>query len=317
MPAKHSSQSLINGPPTSQLEFRHIRAFVEVVDHGTVSAAAVRLRVAQPALSRTVMQLEKHIGAELFARRARRLELTDAGKAFLPEARVLLDRAELATQHAQRASRGEIGRVTIGFTESAMYSGVVATAVRNFTAQQPGVVFDLREIGTVRQVELLLSHEIDVGFVCGRTVSMPSTLAGKMVLEDHLVAAIPEGHELARRRQLSLGELASGPVVLPATYTHLGLHKAVRDAWTNAGIEAAPIQDAAQLNTVMSLIAAGVGIGLVPSSMRGFRPTGVVFLPVKGFSFLLNTDAVWRDGEPSLIVQRFLDLVQPPGQQRN
>jgi DNA-binding transcriptional LysR family regulator len=147
-------------------------------------------------------------------------------------------------------------------------------------------------------------------------VSMASALSGKRVLEDHLVAVLPEGHSLAGRRHVSIRDLTSESIVLPGTYSHLGLHKALRDAWAEAGIEEAPIQDAAQLNTVVSLVAAGVGIGLVPASMREFRPNGVVFLPVRGFSFLLNTNAVWRNGEPSDTVHRFLELIHSPRPQR-
>lgn len=292
-----------------QFELRHVRAFVEVVEQGTVSAAAERLRVAQPALSRTVMQLERSVGTQLFARRAQRLALTDAGRAFLPEARSLLAQALVATSHAQRAARGEVGRLTIGFTESAMYSGMVATTVRSFRVKSPGVVFDLRELTTAEQVAALLAHDIDVAFVCGRTVSMTASLAGRRVLEDQLIAAVPESHPLARRRQLSVADLSTESLVLPRTYLALGLHKAVRDAWAAAGVSAPAIQDAAQLHTVVSLVSARVGLGLVPESMREFRPAGVTYVPVTGLPFLINTNAVWRDGDPSATIQRFLALV--------
>ena len=295
--------------PARTFELRHVRAFVEVVEQGTVSAAAERLRVAQPALSRTVMQLERSVGAQLFARRSQRLALTDAGRAFLPEARSLLSQALVATSRAQRAARGEIGRLTIGFTESAMYSGIVAATVRRFRTKSPSVLFDLRELSTAEQVAALLAHEIDIAFVCGRTVSMPARLTGRRVLEDQLVAAVPDGHAFARRRQLSVMDLTTEALVLPRSYLPLGLHKAVRDAWAAAGLVAPPIQDAAQLHTVVSLVSARVGLGLVPASMREFRPTGVSYIPLTGLPFLITTNAVWRDDDPSVTIQRFLALV--------
>jgi DNA-binding transcriptional LysR family regulator len=97
--------------------------------------------------------------------------------------------------------------------------------------------------------------------------------------------------------------------VLPRTYLALGLHKAVRDAWAAAGLSAPPIQDAAQLHTVVSLVSARVGLGLVPASMREFRPTGVTYIPITGLPFLITTNAVWRDDDPSVTIQRFLALV--------
>ncbi len=293
----------------SSFELRHVRAFVEVVEQGTVSAAAERLRVAQPALSRTVMQLERSIGAQLFARRAQRLALTDAGRAFLPEARLLLSQASAAMSHAQRAARGEVGRLTIAFTESAMYSGIVATTVRRFSTAFPSALFDLRELSTAEQVAALLAQDIDIAFVCGRTVSMPASLNGRRVLEDRLVAAVPEGHPLAHHDQISVSDLATEALVLPRTYLALGLHKAVRDAWAAAGLIAPPIQDAAQLHTVVSLVSARVGLGLVPASMREFRPTGVTYLPLTGLPFTITTNAVWRDDDPSVTIQRFLALI--------
>ncbi len=138
---------------------------------------------------------------------------------------------------------------------------------------------------------------------------MSASLAGRRVLEDQLIAAVPESHPLARRRQISVTDLSTESLVLPRTYLALGLHKAVRDAWAAAGVSAPPIQDAAQLHTVVSLVSARVGLGLVPESMREFRPVGVTYVPVTGLPFLINTNAVWRDDDPSATIQRFLALI--------
>src|SRR5215207_4822370 len=191
------------------MELRHLRYFVAVAEELHFGRAAERLRIAQPPLSRQIRDLEREIGAPLFERVPRGVELTPAGSAFLPEARLTLAQAERAQRTAQRAARGETGRLRVGFVEAATYSGILPDVLGFFRMHLPDIGISLLEMDPVEQAEAFRDGRIDLGMLHSPPADADRWLRVEPVYSDALVAALPNGHALAGRSRLTLGTLAA------------------------------------------------------------------------------------------------------------
>jgi DNA-binding transcriptional LysR family regulator len=177
------------------IELRHLRYFIAVAEELHFGRAAERLRISQPPLSQQIQALEEMVGARLLARNNRNVSLTQAGEMFLKEAYQVLDQVGRAAEKAARLDRGELGEMTIGFTSSAPFIGVVARSLRAFRQQSPQVHIKMREINTKQQIEPLLNGELDLGVM--RNTRLPEALHYQLLLREPLVAVVPEGHPLA------------------------------------------------------------------------------------------------------------------------
>ncbi|MDB4933865.1 MAG: hypothetical protein JWP87_837 [Labilithrix sp.] len=287
------------------MELRHLRYFVAVAEEKHFGRAAARLRIAQPPLSRQIQALENELGFKLFERTRRQVELTAAGLVLLDHTRRVFDALELAVHEADRASRGESGRVVVGYPSTFAYSGL-PELVRAFRSKFPGVEVVLRELAPQLQVEALRDGGIDVGFV--RAPLSEPGLTTELVRREPLLAALPSGHPLASRKVIPLGLLAREPFVMfprvrgPAYFDHL-----VR-LCNDAGFTPRIVQEAAQLD-IVSLVAAGLGVSLLPSSMRKIRRAGIVLRPIVGNP---RTDLLvaWSARSSSAVLREFLDVVR-------
>src|ERR671933_1348872 len=181
------------------MELRHLRYFVAVAEELHFGRAAARLHIAQPPLSRQIRDLERDVGAPLFARVKRRVQLTPAGRAFLPEARLTLSQAERARRTAQRAARGEIGRLRVGFVEAAIYSGVLPDVLSFFRMHLPDIGLSLFEMDPRQQGEAFRDGRIDLGVLHSAPPGAERLLRVEPVYSEPLVAALPHGHRLPRR----------------------------------------------------------------------------------------------------------------------
>ncbi len=279
------------------MELRHLRYFVAVADELHFGRAALRLRIAQPPLSRQIRDLERELGAELFSRVKGRVALTHAGAAFLGEARRTLAQAERAGEVARRAARGEVGRLTVGFVEAATYSGVLADVLGVFRARRPDVGLELSELSSRQQAEALREGRIDVGVLHTVPLDAAEWLGVERVLDDPAVVALPREHRLARRARVPLAELAGEPLLMLRRPSGRGLHDRMVAACEAAGFAPSVVQEAGQLQTLVGLVGAGVGATFVPRSFETLRRPGVLYRPLAGVEVDMGTWAVWRTAD--------------------
>ena len=288
------------------MELRHLRYFVAVAEELHFGRAAARLHIAQPPLSRQIRDLEQEVGAELFVRGTRGVELTAAGRAFLGEVRQVLAQAERALRAAQRASRGETGRLRVGFVEAATYSGTLARVLGVFRQDVPDVSLGLFELDSLEQAEALREGRIDVGIVHSPPPDAHRWLRVERVFEDRLVAALPRAHPLAARPHLALGDFAAEPFVFFPRFTGPTLYDHLIAACRSAGFSPRVVQEAAGWSTLAALVAAGVGVSFAPRSVAQVERPGVAYRPVRGLAVDMGMSAVWKQGDESPVRERFL-----------
>jgi DNA-binding transcriptional LysR family regulator len=267
--------------------------------------AAERLHMSQPPLSQQIRQLEEDVGATLLVRNQRRVELTAAGAAYYARARDILDAVEDAAREARRVQRGQVGRLDVGFVGSALYS-VVPDILRAFRARHPDVGLRLRELGTAEQLRRLEDGRLDIGFL--RPAGGRPGLSMETVLREPVVAALPDGHRLAAAAAVRVEELAGEPLVLITRSGAPGLRGALAPL-TDVFEEDAIVQEVAEMQTLIGLVAAGVGVSLVPASVRALARTGVVYRPLAGDPPRVALSAAWRTGDDSPVLAAFLELM--------
>jgi DNA-binding transcriptional LysR family regulator len=287
------------------MELRHLRYFVAVAEERHFGRAAQRLRIAQPPLSRQIQMLESELGFALFDRSRRKVELTAAGAVLLDHARRIFEAIDLAVHEAARASKGESGRLVVGYPSSLAYSGLTEL-LRAYRARFPEVEVVLREMPPQHQIDALKRSEIDVGFIRGRFVE--PTIASECVRREPLVVALPAEHPLAGRARIKLAQLALDPFVIFPRDRGPVFFDQIVSMCHDAGFTPRITQQAPQLDLV-SLVAAGFGVSIVPESLRLLGRDGITFRPLVGapVSELL---AAWRSGEPSPAVHEFVAIVR-------
>jgi DNA-binding transcriptional LysR family regulator len=293
------------------MELRHLRYFVAVAEEGHITRAAERLGIQQPPLSQQIRALERELDAQLFHRKPRGVELTPAGRALFGEARAILARTEEAIAATRRAAQGEAGRIGIGFTSSASFHPFVPRAIRTFREAHPLVALALEESGTTELVEALRAQTIDAAFVRS-PVGESADLTIRPLLEEAMVAALPSGHALsAANEPLPFAALAGETFILYRRPVGPGLHDAIIAACDRAGFSPRIGQEAPRMLSTLSLVAAGLGVTVVPASMSRLEAEGVVYRaldPQAQLTAPLNL--AHRRSEISAAVRRFVSLVQ-------
>jgi DNA-binding transcriptional LysR family regulator len=289
------------------MDLRRLRYFVVVAEEQNFSRAAERLRMAQPPLSDQIKRLEKALGVRLFDRSSRGARLTAAGELLLGEARRLLVQAEQTAEMVRRVGDGEVGRLTLGFVPSAS-NKVLPPMLSEFRRRYPDVRLFLQEMNPDWLVAGLHEGRIDVSLFY-----LPfedESLDHKAISREPLVVALPQAHDLAAEKEIDLGDLADQPFVLPARYRMPGLHGRVLEACREAGFEPEAVQKEVWLmQTIVGLVAGGIGVALVPASLRNLNRAGVVYRAVRGLSPTVEMGAVWRRDERSPVVRSFLKVV--------
>ena len=290
------------------IELRHLRYFIAVAEELHFGRAAEKLYIAQPPLSQQIKQLETQIGVTLFSRTRRKVELTEAGVVFLEQARKTMAQAEYAVSAAQRAATGETGTLEIGFVSSATYHDVIPNIVRVFRERHHGVTLALHELTSVEQVQALREGHIQVGFV--RPPVGDDTLSLEFVLHETFVAALPSSHPLARTNIVPVAALAVDPFVMLPRNLNLSLYDQIVAICHQAGFSPRVAQEAVQLQTISSLVAAGIGVSLVPAAMQNLRRSGVVYRPLEGVKARIEMAAAYRPDHESAVVRQFLNVVK-------
>ncbi|WP_416065239.1 LysR family transcriptional regulator [Rhizobium sp. ZK1] len=263
------------------MELRHIRYFLAVAEEANFTRAAARLGIGQPPLSQQIRDLETEIGAVLFHRVPHGAELTVAGTAFLPEAKASLAAAEKARLAAQSANRGETGRLSLGFTASSAFNPLVSTTIRRFRARWPEVRLSLTEMNTLGLMQKLERGELDATFM-RPGLSDPDGIRLKRLPDEPMVVALPAGHPLAKHKTLSLALLADESFILFPRLVGLSLYDDVVRACREAGFELTVAQEAPQISSVVNLVAADLGVSIVPASISQIKLAGVAYRPIEG-----------------------------------
>jgi DNA-binding transcriptional LysR family regulator len=297
------------------MELRHLRYFVAVAEEGHITRAAERLGIQQPPLSQQIKAIERELDVQLFHRKPRG-ELTDAGVAFLSEARAMLAHLDKAFETTRRVARGEQGRICIGVTSTAPFHPLVPGAIRAFQQACPMVSVTLEECLSNELVERLRCEQMDAAFI-RTSVSDRQGLVVDPLLEEPMVVALPSTHALARTTStISLQRLATETFILygpPGT----GMYDATIAACLAAGFNprvgnlGASTQQAPRITSTLSLVAAGSGISIVPSSLQRMNMEGVLYRPLKGGSRPNASLALAsRRGDASGVVKQFIKLVK-------
>jgi DNA-binding transcriptional LysR family regulator len=300
------------------LELRLLRYFVTVAEELHFGRAAARLSMTQPPLSQAIRALEEGLGVPLFVRTKRSVELSAVGADLLPEVRRLLAAADALRPLAQSLSRGEAGVLSLAFVSTADY-GLLPALLRNFRTRHPGVRLQLTEATSDVQIEELMAGRIDAGLVIP---PLPPRHAGALsylpVAREPLVAALSgemasglgQGTAEWAETPVSLHDLADAPLVVFPRRLASGFYDIIMGCYGAAGLTPRIGQEAIQMQTIVSLVSAGMGVALVPRSLRHLRRTGVVYRPLREPGPLVETGLVWRTAEVSPVLAGFIDIVR-------
>jgi len=263
------------------MELRHLRYFLAIVDERHFTRAARKLGIAQPPLSQQIRQMEAEVGTPLFARTPRGVVLTAAGEAFLPHAQAALREVERAGTAARRVRQGDLGTIRVGFTSAASLNPLVPGAISSFRSAYPDVELRLIVQPTTPLLAQLALDHIDVAFLRPTSTERQS-LRAIALPDERLWIALPNAHPLATRKRLRLGQLRNEPFILYPRANGSLLYDSIIAGCQHAGFSPRVVQEAPQMASMVSLVAAGVGVTLVPESVRQLRPAGVRYVPISG-----------------------------------
>lgn len=294
-----------------RMELRHLRYFVAVAEELSFSRAARRLHMTQPPLSAQVRQLEEEIGVPLFERSTRSVRLTEAGQLLLDETRRLLALLEQNVRMVRRVGHGEVGRLTLGFVPSAS-NNTLPPLLRVFRERFPDVELSLHEMNPRELVRALHDGRIDAAFFYLPHGAAPpfgdALLDSRPVLREALVVALPEGHALADEPEVGMRALADEPFVLVAAHQGTGLRDRIVELCRQDGYEPRVAQEAYLVQTVVGLVGSGVGISLVPASLRNLQTVGVVYRPLRDAVPTVDMGIVWRRDDSGVVLKEFLKV---------
>ncbi|TWG80216.1 DNA-binding transcriptional LysR family regulator [Cupriavidus gilardii J11] len=315
------------------MDLRQLRYFVTVAEELHFGRAAARLSMTQPPLSQQIQALEEEIGVRLFARTRRSVSLTPTAQQWLPAVRRVLADAAGLPELAQRLARGEVGTLSLAFVSTADY-GILPDLLRRFRARHPEVQLQLREATSDVQLDALAAGEVDAGLIIHpRLAAMPHGLSYLPLVREPLVLAVPEDWRPARagardggggttreKPGVSLQEFAHEPLIIFPRRSAPAFHDIITGYYARDGIVPAIAQEAIQMQTIVSLVSAGIGVALVPASLCNLRRTGVSYLPLRGAVPEIETGLAWRDAgaaTTSPVLRSFVEIASelaPVGQ---
>jgi DNA-binding transcriptional LysR family regulator len=289
------------------VELRHLRYFVAVAEERHFGRAAARLHIAQPPLSQQIRRLEAELGEPLLYRTTRSVELSPAGEVLLDRGREILAEVDAAIEDARRAARGEYGRLAIGFTGSCTYTMLPALAAA-LRRELPGVVLELRgELLTPAQVGRLLDGTLDLGLL--RPPVRERDLCTEVLRSETLLAVLPENHPLAEADAVPLEQLQHEPFVTYPSHFRSVVHDAVEDACAAHGFKPLAAHEVAETATLVSFVAAGLGVSLVPASVRNMTVAGAVYRPLEHDATRVELAVAWRRDDERPVLARALALI--------
>lgn len=289
------------------MEFRHLRCFLALAEELHFGRAAARLAMTQPPLSLNIQQLEASVGAPLFVRNSRGVALTPAGQAFVPRARALLDAAGAAAREAREVAQGVSGQLRVGFAGTVLYRGL-PQILRGFAQRHPRLKLVLREMSSSDQLIDLQHGRLEAGFV--HTTRVPPGCAQVLVSRQAFVACMPAQHPLARKRRLLPAALAGEPFVAISRAVSPDYHDRLLALCADHGFEPDVRFELRHWLSVVSLVAQGLGVSMVPAALQQAGLPGAAFVPLQGETPPYETRCLWRSGDESAALAAFLDAVR-------
>jgi DNA-binding transcriptional LysR family regulator len=288
------------------MELRHLRYFVAVGEEQHYGRASRRLRVAQPALSRQIQDLEEEVGFKLFERLSRGVKLNPAGKLFLADARRILQEVSDAAARAGRVARGRSGTLRVGFTENSSWRGVVPDSFRRFRDQQPDAELQLYPAASLDQLEAIRSGRLDAGFLNFMPKADPE-LDQLAVADQRVELAVPKIHPLTKLKKLRLRDLVDAAFVWFPRWPGAAFYDQMMEACYRGGLKSPRIvQEGLNEATILSLVATGLGVGWVLGTARWRSPATVAILPVVDLNVTLRLDLAWRRDNSSPLLVNFI-----------
>jgi DNA-binding transcriptional LysR family regulator len=288
------------------MELRHLRYFVAVGEEQHYGRGAERLRVAQPALSRQIQDLEEEIGFKLFERLSRGVKLSAAGKLFLEDARRILQQVDEATIRARRVASGQSGTLRVGFVESISWHGVVPDSFRQFRERHPDAELQLRPLSSLQQIDAIGSGQLDAGFLF-TIANTDKELAVLEVAVLNLMLAAPKGHPVTKLKKLRLRDLNDASFVwFPRRESPVYYDRLMKECF-RGGLKAPHVvQEAVNEATILSLVSCRLGVAFVSEATRWRCPKGVVLLPLADLKLPLCFGLLWRRDNDSPLLERFV-----------
>jgi len=291
------------------MELRHLRYFIAVAEDLSFSRGAERLRVAQSSLSRQIQDLEEEIGVQLISRQRPHIELTAAGAAFLTDARKLVASSLQAIDTARRADRGEVGRLDIGYI-GVLSDGLIPRLLRLFRSRFPNVAVTLNQIRPARQVEALFTRQIHLGFIGLPIRQHEPGLMFEVFRRDPMCAALPAGHAFLKRRRLTLKDLAGERFIFLTRAGTPTFYDWLMALCHRAGFHPNIVQEVESGQSVVELVASGLGIALFSATAQASVHSEVVFHPLSGPLPKFQHSVAWHRGEETPSLRAFLDLLR-------
>ena len=288
------------------MELRQLRYFVAIAEEGSFSRAAQRLHVSQPPLSTQIKSLEEEIGTQLLDRTNRGVSLTASGRAFFEDIRAVLARLESARSKALQADRGDVGMLSVGFVSIADY-GILPPALKSFRAQFPLVEVQLHELTTDAQIRELRASRLDLGL--GLAPVEETDLTFRTLLREELILAAPADHPAARGTA-DLRALSKASFIVPPRDIAPGLYDLTISRCRAAGFAPRIVQNARQMQTVIGLVSCGMGVALVPASVRNLKRTGVSYQRLRGRPALVELGILRMRETENPLGQHFTDALQ-------
>ena len=299
----------MNHPP--RLELRQLRYFVAVAEERHFGRAAQLLHMTQPPLSQAIQALEQMLGTTLFARTQRNVCLTPAGQALLPEAQRLLQQAAALPDLVRRAANGASGLLTLAFISTADYS-ILPPLLRRFRGHSPQVQIELREATTDVQLEALIQGKIDAGLLLPPLSDKAAAVLDYLpLLSEPLVAALPAGVASAQQT-IALHTVRDLPLIIFPRRIAPALHDTILSCFRDAGLTPYIGQEAIQMQTIVGLVSAGMGMALVPQSVSNLQRPGVDYRALSDTAPLIETGLAWRRDNLSAVLRVFLDMIRQP-----
>ncbi|MCL6454229.1 MAG: LysR family transcriptional regulator [Alicyclobacillus sp.] len=289
------------------MELRQLAYFVAVAEELHFGRAAERVGMTQPPLSQQIRKLEEELGVRLFERSSRRVELSDAGRVYLEGVRRVFEDLRHAEQMARKAQTGDVGRLEVGFVGSATYD-VLPNVIRQFQERHPQVELVLREMATPAQVEALLEGEIDLGFL--RPPAAHPALDVRTVRRDQCVAVVPATHGLARHQAVRMEDLRDERLVLVSRSIWPGLYDSIADLSRAAGFQPQVRLEVTEVQTAVGLVAAGLGVSILPGSTQHVHTRDVRYLPMVDPAPEVEMALAWRRDNLSPALARFREVVR-------
>ncbi|BBK41075.1 LysR family transcriptional regulator [Allostella vacuolata] len=300
---------MTDDPRSGGLELRHLRYFLALAEEMNYGRAAQRLGIAQPGLSQQIKRLEEIVGATLVDRTQRAVRLTTAGELLVAGATRTLAQAEQSLVAARRAGRGELGRLSIGYVASAAYVGVLTSMIYGFRQTHPDAELHIAEMEMRPQLAAIEDGRLDICFI-RPPVDIPLGITTLSILHEPVLLAIPADHPLAPLPEIPLDRLGSEVFILPHHPPGVSFHHHTFVACRQAGFFPRTGPEGRDFMTIASMVAVGLGVALVPQSLRCIELPGVLYKPIAGMAVTAELAIAFRRTEPSAVARAFVQFAR-------